>query len=57
MIKTFIMIGMVAGSYAGAYLPLLWGDSALSISSLLFGAVGGFAGIYLGYALAKRFDF
>ena len=51
------MIGMVAGSYAGSLLPMLWGDSALfSMSAIFFGAVGGFAGIYVGYVLAKRLE-
>jgi len=56
MTKTFIMVGMVAGSYAGSFLPMLCGDSALSVAAIFFGAIGGFAGIYCGYALARRLE-
>jgi len=52
--KTLIMTGMIFGSYAGSYLPMIWGASALSITSILFGALGGFVGIWAGYRLAGR---
>ena len=52
--KTLIMTGMIFGSYAGSYLPMFWGGSVLSVSSILFGAVGGFVGIWAGYRLANR---
>ena len=47
---------MVVGSCAGSYVPVLWGDSYFSIASILLGAVGGFAGIYIGYKLAQSWD-
>jgi hypothetical protein len=50
--KKIIMVGMVVGSFAGSYIPLIWGDSAFSMSSLLFGALGGFIGIWAGYKVA-----
>jgi hypothetical protein len=49
MRKTIIMTGMVLGTYAGSFIPLLWGGSMLSMTSILFGGVGGFIGIYLAY--------
>jgi hypothetical protein len=52
--KKIVMTGMIIGSTAGSYLPLLWGDSAFSLSSILFGALGGFAGIWAGYKIAVR---
>jgi hypothetical protein len=52
--KTLIMISMVLGSYIGAYLPLIWGGSAFSVASILWGGIGGFAGIWVGYKLANR---
>lgn len=52
MAKTIIIIFMAVGSYAGSYLPVLWGGSVLSVSSILLGAAGGFAGIWLGYKIA-----
>jgi hypothetical protein len=56
MTKTFIMISMIAGSYAGSYIPTIWGDSFFSIASIFFSAFGGLAGIYLGFALSKRLE-
>lgn len=44
---------MVVGSYAGSYVPVLWGDGYFSITSILLGAVGGAIGIYIGYKLAQ----
>jgi phage tail tape-measure protein len=54
--KSLIWIGMTIGSVAGAYLPLLWGASALSASSIILSAVGGIAGIWGGYKLGKILD-
>jgi hypothetical protein len=52
MTKKFIMLGMFVGSFGGSYVPLLWGGSALSMSSFFFGAVGGLIGIWAGYKIA-----
>ncbi len=49
--KTIILITTVVGSSIGSCIPLLWGDSLLSLSSIIFTAIGGFAGIYVGYKL------
>jgi hypothetical protein len=38
------------GLLVGGYVPELWGASAFSLQSVLFGAVGGVAGV----VLAKR---
>ena len=51
--KTLVTIGMVIGSLAGGYLPVLWGGSALSFSSIIFSGIGGILGVYLGYKLSK----
>lgn len=56
MSKTFIMTGMIIGSLAGGYLPLLWGGSVFSFSSIIFSAIGAFAGIWLGFKIANRLD-
>jgi hypothetical protein len=53
MRKTIIMIGMVIGSYAGSCIPLLWGGSFLSMSSILFGGLGALAGIYVAFKLTS----
>jgi uncharacterized membrane protein YeaQ/YmgE (transglycosylase-associated protein family) len=51
--KVMIMIGMVVGSTLGSWLPSLWGASWLSMTSLLLGTVGGFAGIWAGYKISR----
>ena len=55
MRKTIVIIGMVIGSYVGSAVPLLWGESMLSIASLIFGALGGLAGIYVAYKFSSGF--
>lgn len=52
--KLMVIAGMIVGSYAGAYIPMLWGGSVLSVTSILTGAIGGFAGIYIGYKLGQN---
>lgn len=52
--KILIMTFMVIGSSVGGYVPVLWGGSVFSMSSVFFGAVGGLAGIWIGYRLAQR---
>lgn len=51
--KQLIWIGMVVGSAVGGYLPLLWGSSLFSFSSIVLTAVGGIAGIWAGYKLGN----
>ena len=56
MSKTFIMTGLFLGSIAGGYLPLLWGGSVFSISSILLSGAGALAGIWLGFKVAQWLD-
>jgi phage tail tape-measure protein len=46
--KKLIMLGMVAGSIAGGYLPALFGFAGLMVS-LLGSTIGGIIGIWIGY--------
>ena len=39
------------GSLAGGWLPAAWGDSGFSVTSLVFAALGGLAGLWLGLRL------
>ena len=36
------------GSFVGGYVPTLWGASSWGMESLLFGVLGGIAGVWLG---------
>jgi hypothetical protein len=49
------LIGLCAmvGMTAGGYVPVIWGASAFSPSSLLLSVVGGVAGIWFGVRLAE----
>jgi hypothetical protein len=51
--KRLIWAGMIVGSSVGSFLPMLWGDSFVSMTSVILTALGGFVGIYLGYKLGQ----
>jgi hypothetical protein len=51
--KHLIYIFMTVGSALGGYAPVLWGDSAFSMTSVLLTAVGGCIGIWAGYTLGS----
>ncbi|MFL5953223.1 MAG: hypothetical protein ACJ76I_03835 [Gaiellaceae bacterium] len=48
------VIGLCAtfGTLAGGYVPALWGDSGLSLTSFVCAALGGLAGVWLGARLS-----
>jgi len=56
MTKKLVFLFLFIGSALGGYLPLLWGGSVLSLSSVLWSAAGGLLGIYIGYTLGQRLD-
>ncbi|MHB8469298.1 MAG: hypothetical protein ACYDCH_06025 [Gaiellaceae bacterium] len=49
------VIGLCAGfgMLVGGYVPVLWGASSFSLESLLFGALGGIAGVWVGAKIAE----
>jgi uncharacterized membrane protein YeaQ/YmgE (transglycosylase-associated protein family) len=51
--KSMIMLGMIIGSFAGGYMPILLGADALSLTSLLGSVAGGILGIWLAYMLTR----
>jgi len=51
--KSLIWIFMLIGSAIGGYIPVLWGDSFLSLSSVILTAVGGILGIWLGFKISN----
>ena len=44
---------MFIGSAIGGYIPMLWGGSLFSFSSIILTAVGGLAGIWLGFKISN----
>ena len=51
--KSMIWVGMFVGSAIGGYVPLLWGGSLFSFSSVILTGVGGILGIYLGFKMSN----
>lgn len=51
--KSVIWIGMTIGSFIGGIIPNLWGASMFSMSSVFLTALGGIAGIWLGFRLSN----
>ena len=47
-----IWMGMFIGSSIGSFVPMMWGASVLSLSSVFFSAIGGVLGIWLGFKLS-----
>ncbi|MFZ1301555.1 MAG: hypothetical protein WAQ27_03190 [Candidatus Microsaccharimonas sp.] len=55
MYKLLVTLGAAVGGIAGAYIPSLWGDTDIfSGWSILFSAIGGLVGIWVGYLVARR---
>ncbi|MBI3573536.1 hypothetical protein HY090_00610 [Candidatus Kaiserbacteria bacterium] len=49
--KQLAWIGVIVGSAIGGFIPSLWGGDIFS--SVIFTAVGGFAGIWLAYKVGQ----
>lgn len=52
--KPLLMVGMVIGSTVGTYVPMLWGVSAFSLTSVLFSLIGGIIGIWGAYRISRQ---
>ena len=52
--RSLIGLCALAGTFAGGYVPAFWGSGSFSVASLLFGAVGGVAGVWLGARLSHQ---
>ena len=48
-----IWVGIFIGSTIGGAIPQLWGANIFSFSSVILGAVGAFAGLYVGFKLSQ----
>lgn len=51
--KHLIWLGVTIGSAVGGYLPILWGGSLFSFTSIILTAVGGIVGIWAGMKLSN----
>ena len=51
--KKLIWLGLFLGSTIGGFIPSLWDDSFVSMSGVIFTAIGGFLGIYLGFKFGE----
>ena len=51
--KRLIWIGLMVGSTAGGFIPILWGGDVVSFASVILSAVGGIAGIWFGYRFGE----
>ena len=49
------LIGLLAmvGLTIGGFVPMLWGASQFSLTSILFGGLGGVAGVWLGLRISE----
>ncbi len=52
--KQVILTATLIGTTVGSLIPLLWGDSVLSLWSVVLTALGGLAGIYIGYKITRN---
>ena len=50
--RSVIGLSAFVGMTVGGLVPALWGASSFSLSSILFSAVGGVAGVFFGARLA-----
>ena len=50
--RSVVGLCAVFGLIAGGYLPVLWGASSFSLSSILFSVLGGIAGVWIGIRLS-----
>ena len=48
-----IWIGMFVGSTIGGFIPALWHAGMVSMSGIILSTVGGIAGIWAGYRIAR----
>lgn len=47
MDRRIVWIFVGVGMTLGGFVPVVWGGSALGVASLVFGTLGGFAGLWL----------
>jgi hypothetical protein len=50
--RSVIGFGGFVGMTVGGFVPEIWGASSLSLASVVFGLLGGVAGVWLGARVA-----
>ncbi len=53
--RSLVWLGLTVGSTLGSFVPELWGSSFLSFSSVIFTAIGGIAGIWVGFKITQGY--
>jgi hypothetical protein len=53
--KSLVWLGLAIGSTVGSFVPMLWGASMFSFSSIIFSGIGGIAGIYIFFKIAQGY--
>jgi hypothetical protein len=48
-----VWVGIFVGSTIGSIIPEMWGASIFSFSSIIFSALGAFAGLYIGFKMTQ----
>ncbi len=51
--KRIVTLFMFVGGVLGGYVPLLWGASVFSMSSIFLSAAGALLGIWIGFRLTR----
>lgn len=51
MDRRIVWLFVGAGMIVGGFVPALWGGSSLGFASLVFGTLGGVAGLWVGLKL------
>lgn len=54
--QKIIWIAVFIGSSVGSYLPVLWGGSFLSFSSVLGSGIGGLVGLFVGIKIGSTLN-
>ena len=52
-VKFMVFAGMTIGSFIGGYVPVFFGGSLFSFTSILTSGAGALAGIWAGYKLSQ----
>jgi hypothetical protein len=50
--RSLISLCAVVGTVAGGFVPALWGNGGIGLAGVLFAAIGGIAGVWLGLRLS-----